>query len=594
MKKLRHKILFTFLITSLVLIMLTGSYNIKNLVRLNKNEISNFEKVLFDQYDEMIKNEVETSITVLNTYYDFYKAGKLNENQAKEEAKNMVKSLRYDVDGYFWIDTTDGILVAHPMIAKDEGKNRINEKDPNGVEIIKELIQAAKNNTDSGFTDFMWAKPQDVESNKLSPKRAYSKLFEPWNWVVSTGNYVDNIDEQVIAKKIELNNNLKRNITATVIFMIVALSVVSVISLILSDKISNPIVKLVNAFKKDENGQIIMQEVKVNSRDEIGLLAKTLNEMSVQVREFINGVILESESVQKSVNSVNEDMSFLNSEIKEIYSIIEELSAGMEETAASTEQISSVSGEIEVKVQDVSNKSQEGVVSANEISKKAISLKETSISLQNDANETRIKIKNQMDIALEKIKEVEKIKTLADAISKISAQTNLLALNASIEAARAGEEGKGFSVVAEEIRKLAEQSKETVDEIQHTILVIFEAVNNLKDTSTQTLEYIETKVVDSYKETITVGETYDSDASYIHNFVEDLNSISRELSVSMKTVSESINEISKANNEGAIGASSIADKVSQIKDRANQVKDETQNVKQSANNLKENISKFKI
>lgn len=594
MKKLRHKILFTFLITSLVLIMLTGSYNIKNLVRLNKSEISNFEKVLFDQYDEMIKNEVETAITVLNTYHDFYKAGKLNENQAKEEAKNMVKSLRYDGDGYFWIDTTDGILVAHPMIAKDEGKNRINEKDPNGVEIIKELIQAAKNNTDSGFTDFMWAKPQDVESNKLSPKRAYSKLFEPWNWVVSTGNYVDNIDEQVITKKAELDKNLKRNITATVIFMIVALSVVSVISLVLSDKISNPIVKLVNAFKKDENGQIIMKEVKVNSRDEIGLLATTLNEMSIQVREFINGVILESESVQKSVNSVNEDMSFLNSEIKEIYSIIEELSAGMEETAASTEQISSVSEEIEVKVKDVENKSQDGVVSANEISKKAISLKETSISLQNDANETRVKIKNQMDIALEKIKEVEKIKTLADAISKISAQTNLLALNASIEAARAGEEGKGFSVVAEEIRKLAEQSKETVDEIQHTILVIFEAVNNLKDTSTQTLEYIETKVVDSYKETIKVGETYDSDASYIHNFVEDLNSISKELSVSMKTVSESINEISKANTEGAIGASSIAGKVSQIKDRANQVKDETQNVKQSASNLKENISKFKI
>ncbi|WP_333859328.1 methyl-accepting chemotaxis protein [Clostridium sp.] len=596
MKKIRYKILLTFLITSSLFIIFTGSYNIMKLIQLNKNEISTLHETLFDGYDKMIKSEVETAISVINTYYNLYKEGRVSEKEAQEEAKKAIKNLRYNKDGYFWIDNVNGILEAHPIQPEQEGKNRINIKDPNGVELIKEIIRASVNNKNSGYTNFMWAKPQETGTNKVTPKRAYSKLFKPWNWIISTGNYVDDINLAVDSKESELNGNLNRSTTITIIFNIILLIIIFLISMILSKRISDPIVKLVEAFKKDENGQIRIQKIELNSnsKDEIGLLANTLNEMSSQVKTFIDGVILESKSVHSSINVVNEDLYSLNSQIQEISVIIKDLSTTSEKTSSSTEEINTISGEIELAVENIANKAQEGAVSADKIHAKAIALKENSIILQDEANDTCLKIKETMDKALDKIKEVEKIKILTSAISDISSQTNLLALNASIESARAGEVGKGFAVVAEEIRKLAENSQITVNEIQNTIDIVFEAVNNLTNISKDTLTYIETKVLENYKNSVSIGENYDKDALYINNLISDLSATSEQLLASIKTVSESINEIASANNEGTIKTNKVADKISKIENNASGVKNETNNLKESVEHLNNLMLKFKL
>ena len=143
MSKIKYKILFTLLITSSIIIILTGGYSVFNVIKLNNTEIVNTKKILFDDYDKMIKNEVETASHILNTYYDFYKEGKLTEIEAQEQAKNIIKKLRYSEDGYFWIDDINGILIAHPMVPDQEGTNRITIEDPNGIQLIQELINAA-------------------------------------------------------------------------------------------------------------------------------------------------------------------------------------------------------------------------------------------------------------------------------------------------------------------------------------------------------------------------------------------------------------------------------------------------------------------
>lgn len=141
---------------------------------------------------------------------------------------------------------------------------------------------------------------------------------------------------------------------------------------------------------------------------------------------------------------------------------------------------------------------------------------------------------------------------------------------------------------------MAEDSNVTANEIQLTVNSVFKDVYNLADISRQALEYIDTKVVDSYKNSVVVGENYDKDAIYVNNLVTDLSSTSEQLLASIKTVSELIDNISKASNEGAEDTSKIVQEVSTIKDRANQVKIQTENVKNSSETLKNLVSVFNL
>ena len=351
---------------------------------------------------------------------------------------------------------------------------------------------------------------------------------------------------------------------------------------------------IVEGMKQMAVGNLTYDMKPVKRTDELGTLAQAMGTMRNSMREIIQAIILETDKVNEALVISDKNISELTNHLEDTAATVQQLSAGMEETAASTEEINATSVEIETAIETIAEKAQEGAMSASDISKKAIALKEGSIALQKEADETQVSIKKAMDEALEKSKEVEKIKALSEAILQISSQTNLLALNAAIEAARAGEAGKGFSVVAEEIRGLAENSKQTVNEIQKTVQIVFDAVDELAETSKQILIYIETKVVEGYKESVRVGDNYGKDAEYVDGLVTDLSATSEELLASIKTITEVIEEISKASNEGATGTTDIAGKVSDITDRANEIKTEVSHVKESADHLKNIVSKFTV
>jgi methyl-accepting chemotaxis protein len=410
------------------------------------------------------------------------------------------------------------------------------------------------------------------------------------------GENIDNTDFYIVSTLTEEDFTKDLNKLMLIIIAILIGSIVffSGLVFIFIGSINKVIQHVVEGMAQMSEGNLNYKIAKINRRDELGTLAKSIDTMQHFLRNTIQAIIIETDNVDKAVDISNSSILKLNENLKNVSDTVEELSLGVEETASSTEELNTISAEIESAVEIIADKAQEGAMSAGEISKKALSLKDSSVNHHNEANEIRMSIKKSIDGALEKIKEVERIKTLADTILQISSQTNLLALNAAIESARAGEAGRGFSVVADQIRKLAEDSKVTVNEIQNTVGITFEAVNNLADISKQTLLYIETKVVDSYKESVLVGENYDKDAIYVSNLVADLSATSEELLASIKNVSESIDDISKANNDGAEDTNDIANKILRIKDRANEVKIETDNVKQSTEHLKELVSRFNI
>lgn len=594
MKKIRFKVLLSFLITSSIFTILFGVYSIVNLMKVNKVETAAIEKLLFNDYDQMIKNEVETAISVLNTYYSIYKEGKMTEQEAKEGAKQAIKKLRYSKEGYFWIDDTKGTLIAHPMLSGQEGTNRINIKDPKGVELIKEIISAAKDNKNSGYTKFMWQKPQDVGTDKLSPKIAYSQLFKEWDWVVSTGNYVDDINSIVETKRLELNNNLQRNIIAVIIFVVVSLIAIATVGLILSKKISDPINKLVKAFEKDENGQISIKQIQVDSKDEIGLLANTLNELALQVNNFIKGVIKEANNVDDSANSVDMHMALLNEQMEDVSSTTQEVSAGMEETAASTEEMDASAREIMKAVESISTKAQEGVISVKEISDRAGALKSNLNSTLESGRLILNDTKEKLNHALEDSKSVIKINDLADTILQITRQTNLLALNAAIEASRAGEAGKGFAVVADEIRKLAEDSQSAASNIQNVIKTVISSVDNLSGNSTELLKFIDTNIKSDYQLMLQASDSYDNDAKQLDILVSDFSSTAEELLASIQNMMNGIEAIALATNQGASGTTNIAQRSVTITEKLQELLLQSARSKECSEKLKGLVLKFKV
>ena len=328
--------------------------------------------------------------------------------------------------------------------------------------------------------------------------------------------------------------------------------------------------------------------------DEIGKMFKSIKEMKKSFRDIIVGVKEESEVVLESIESTKKKIDNLNIKISDVSATTQELSASMEETAASTDEIASTSGKIEGIIKRVDSSIQNGEMTAKEIEKKAIKLKEDAINSQEKSNIVTSKIQESLKIAVEKAKAVDKINELTAKILEITEETNLLALNAAIESSRAGEAGKGFAVVADEIRKLAENSKDTAIEIQQINVEVVQAVNNLKDTSNEVVNFIGTQVSKDYDKLVETGDQYKNDAIIFNQLVNTIGGISDELIKSTNDIIRSIDEVSEATNEGAKGTTVIATKSNEVVNLTEEVVLQTSKTKESSDKLLKAISIFKL
>lgn len=380
--------------------------------------------------------------------------------------------------------------------------------------------------------------------------------------------------------------------TAAAIFLM--LSVIA--GYIIARFISTPITLITNHLKVIATGDFT-QKVPVKClklKDEIGVLAKSLDTTQESIGKLIKGVVEEADNVSTSVMLAGKYMQELNSQIEEVSATTEELSAGMEETAASTEEMNATSTEIDMAVESIASRAQNGAVSAGEISIRANGLRKNFIESQENAMKIFLEVKEKLEIALEESKAVGKINELADAILQITSQTNLLALNAAIEAARAGEAGRGFAVVADEIRKLAEDSKNTVNQIQEITKIVTCSVDNLSTSANSLLFFVTTDVDKDYKIMLDATEKYRKDAESVDNLVTDFSATSEELAASIQNMVKAINEVTAATNDGASGTSNIAQKTIAVVEMASEVMKQAENTKQSADNLTKLVVNFKV
>lgn len=584
-------VLVVFLLIAFAAICL-GGLGIFFLRQSMTESVNDHEMTKNEDYRTEIKSQVQSAMAIVQGYYDRVSNGELSEKKAQNQAKEAIRSMRYrdDASGYIWIDGEDGVLVMHPILPEQEGTNRIDMTDPNGVKITEGIIKAAESG--DGFHEFSFTKS---DGTTVAPKIAYSQKFEPWGWVIATGNYVDDMNEEIEISKQRINHELQNMLTVFCTAIAVILLSAFVVSLFFGKRLTLGIQRIESHLHKTAEGDLSFQiEPKLIGRaDELGKIARSLDGVKNSLASMIGNVSNTGTHLKESSENFSQKFETISSSIENVNTAIEELALGATSQAAETEtvnnKITELGGVIEVEEQGVerlehsvstmmqySTGASESIDLLNKITEVTIKAIETVYEQTNKNNESAANIN----------KAVEIIKGLAE-------QTNLLSLNASIEAARAGEAGRGFAVVAEEIRNLAEESADSAQEIEG---IVQELIGNVA-VSVDNMQVVTKNVQEQQTRLDETREAF----AHLSDEIQQVEEVTKEIGgqtnilTSLKQlVADSVNNLASIVEENAASTEETSASMQLVAEGIEECSKDTQALVELSAKQNEETQKFKL
>jgi methyl-accepting chemotaxis protein len=617
MKRLSLKIIILSICISLLLSASFGAITIITAAGRSESGLTLLESSQRTDFDRQARDLVHTAISMLEALYKKSEIGEITFYQAKVLGASLLRELRYAGNNYFWADTTEGLNIVYAG-RPEEGTNRLDAVDQKGTKYIKEMIEKASQEG-GGYTTYWFPK---LDSTTEIPMRSYTILYKPFGWVVGTGNYLDDIETQIENRKRELAVQ-SRQVMILMLAMNAGFFFLSgLIAFFVGQRISKPIREVAEALADISRGEgDLSRSIEVRTKDETGQVSRYFNEFT----EKLSAIISKISSSSQKLSETGEDLmanstetaaavNQISSNITSINQRIISQAAGVNETMGTVQQIlkniDSLNALIENQASSVTESSaaiEEMVSNIGSVAKNV----EHANALFNKLSLASDNGKNRINEVIERISEIEKqSNTLSEAnsiITGIATQTNLLAMNAAIEAAHAGEAGRGFSVVSDEIRKLAEDAAAQSKKVSSDIKKIKEAIKKV---------VLSTKEAEkAFDDTLTLVRTVDSLENEIRNSVVEQNTGSRqilealtqingvttkvkdgssEMSGGSKQILASVGSLIQVTEEIRQGMGEIASGIGEINKAAVSISDMGNRNKEHIREVNKEVSRFKV
>ncbi|MGN0437380.1 MAG: methyl-accepting chemotaxis protein [Lachnospiraceae bacterium] len=395
----------------------------------------------------------------------------------------------------------------------------------------------------------------------------------------------------------EIRDHASTVLTMNMIAMGIALLISILLGYFMSAGIASPIKQVTEIVRKiaDLN---LRRDARIDhlsrQKDETGAMSRAVQEMNDRLLDMVQQLEETGMVVRENAEKLEASSQGVSEMCSDNSATTEELAAAMQESSATAETITRNIETVHDNAREIMNLSKNGESDSQKILERARALSGTTTEATQRTKTMYEQVRQQTALAIEKSKAVDRINELTQTILEISSQTNLLALNASIEAARAGESGRGFAVVADEIGNLANQTQETVSDIDTIIKEVYEAVNNMTACLNASTSFLEETVLVDYNEFLQVSKQYAEDAGNFEANMKEISGSIISLGTAIKEITEAMEGISKMTEESAEGISVIAAKTSVIVQKMADEEDLVSINRDKAQRLGEIVSNFTL